>query len=771
MERQHNLTSSHWGTGLVEVEDGRITAVHPHPSDPNPSRLNENIAGSVNGNARILRPAVRRGWFENRTGERGRDGFVEVGWSEVLELIGKELCRVRSEIGNRAIFAGSYGWASAGRFHLAQNQLKRFLNTQGGFVRSEGNYSYNAALVAMPHIVGGSFGMHVAEATRWKVVAENTDLVVMFGGMASRNTQICNGGITNHRASENLAACADKGVRFVNLSPLRGDASDQLNAEWLPPRPGTDTAVMLGLAHTLLVEGLCDRVFLNRFTVGFDQVESYLLGAVDGKPKTVEWAAGISGLDPCRLRELAREMAQGRTMLTCAAGLQRADWGEQTLWMIVTLAAMLGQIGLPGGGYTIGYAVNGNVGCVNRPFRWAALPQGENPVEDFIPVAMISEMLLNPGGRYRYNGRTQVLPDIRLLWWVGGNPFHHHQDLNRLRAAFQRPETIIVNEVNWTATAKHADIVLPVATAQERLDFGAGNTDNFLVPMPKLVEPPGQARVEFDIYAELAGRLGDAEAFTEGLDADAWVRRLWQETQDAGSKHGHILPDWDSFIDGDMLEFPDPTPDRVFLAEFRADPGAHPRPTPSGRIELYSAVVADFGLPDCPGHAYWNVPRDVADGREEVYPIALVSGQPATRLHSQFDNGAFSRSSKINGHEPVLIHPVDASRRGIADGDIVELFNERGRCLAGARLTRDILLGVAFLWTGAWFDPDFDAPMHRDRHGNPNVLTHDRRTSEFSQSPSAHSSRIEIRKFDEPVPKVVVHEPPDFEFVGKFGSE
>lgn len=733
-------------------------AVHPHPADPNPSEINANIASSLNGSARVRRPAVRRGWLTGE-GVRGRDSFVEVSWDDVLDLLARELKRVRQTHGNEAIFAGSYGWSSAGRFHHAQSQLKRFLNGQGGFVRSEGNYSYNAALVLMPHIVG-PFRMQVAQATRWQVIAKHTDLVVMFGGMAKRNTQVSDGGVAKHRMVDNLKACAEAGVTFVNLSPLKTDAAEEIAAEWLPPKPGTDTAVMMGLAHTLLSEGLHDPDFLERYTVGFDKVAAYLRGEVDGVIKSAEWAAGVSGVPKDRIVALAREMAAGRTMVTCAAALQRADYGEQPLWMTVTLAAMLGQIGLPGGGYTVGFGVNANIGNIERPFRWGTLPQGKNPVSDFIPVAMITEMLLNPGGSYKYNGENRTFPDIRMVWWAGGNPFHHHQDLRRLHTAFQRPETIIVNELNWTATARHADIVLPVAAAQERTDFGGGKSDNALVPMPASSAPVGEARVEFDIFADLAGRMGDAETFTEGLSTDMWLKRIWSETQQAADAAGESLPDWEGFIQGDIVELHDPSPDQVFMSEFRKDPEANPLQTPSGRIELYSQRIASFGLDDCPGHATWFAPRDVVAG---LHPLYLLSGQPATRLHSQLDNGDFSRSYKVQGREPILIHPEDAAERGIAEGDVVELFNERGRCLAGARITDDIRKGCVFLWTGAWYDPDFSAPQERDRHGNPNALTHDLRTSSLTQSPASHSAMVEIQRFDETVPPITVHEPPEFE--------
>lgn len=762
---EKHLTSNHWGPGLVSVKDGHIVDVEAHPEDPAGSAINGNIAGSLNGRARVLRPAIRRGWLEggpgSPSGERGRDAFVEVSWDEALDRLAAEIARVRKAHGNGAIFAGSYGWASAGRFHHAQSQLKRFLNTVGGFVRSEGNYSYQAALVLMPHIVM-DYRLQVEQATRWPVIAKHSDLVVMFGGVAPRNMQVSDGGLARHRGYDNLRACAEAGVRFVNLSPLRSDGMPDLNAEWLAPRPGSDTAVMMGLAHTLLAENLHDRAFLNRYTVGFDRFAAYLNGEMDGTPKDAAWAGRQSGIDAGKIRALARKMAAGRTMIATAAGLQRADYGEQPLWMTVTLAAMLGQIGLPGGGYTVGYGVNGNIGNMQRLFGWGSLPQGQNAVDDFIPVAMTSEMLLDPGGAYRFDGMERTFPDIRMVWWAGGNPFHHHQDLNRLRTAFQKPETVVVNEMNWTSTARHADIVLPVAAPGERMDFGGGKSDNGLIPMPALVPPPGDARTEYGTFAALAARLGTADAFTEGKSAEEWLRAIWAVTQKRGAEAGVALPDWDAFIAGDLIEVPDPSPDQVFLAEFRADPDANPLPTPSGKIEIFSETIAGFGLEDCPGHATWLPPRDVDAGKEVTYPLHLISGQPGTRLHSQLDNGAYSRSLKIRDREPVLIHPDDAAARGVADGDVVELFNSRGRCLAGARVTDDIARGCVFLWTGAWYDPDFDAADHRDRHGNPNVLTHDLRTSSLAQGPAAHSALVDLRRFDGPLPAVTVFDPPPF---------
>jgi biotin/methionine sulfoxide reductase len=233
---------------------------------------------------------------------------------------------------------------------------------------------------------------------------------------------------------------------------------------------------------------------------------------------------------------------------------------------------------------------------------------------------------------------------------------------------------------------------------------------------------------------------------------------MWAQTQQRAATLGHELPDWETFMQGGVHELADPAPEQVFLADFRANPEAHRLPTPSGRIELVSNVIAGFGYEDCPKQATWFAPRRATGD----YPLALISGQPATRLHSQLDNGDYSKSHKIKGREPVLIHPDDAKSRGISDGDLVELRNDKGRCLAGARVTSDVAQGVVFLWTGAWYDPDYDHPDHRDRHGNPNVLTHDLRTSRLSQGPASHSANVEISLIEGEVEDVKAHEPPSF---------
>jgi biotin/methionine sulfoxide reductase len=195
----------------------------------------------------------------------------------------------------------------------------------------------------------------VSRPTTWPVLVEHTELFVCFGGLPLKNTFVAPGGASRHRVRGYLRAARRRGAQFVNISPLRDDVSADLDAEWLPPRPGTDAATMLALAYVLLTEGLHDQDFLDRYCVGFADFASYVRGASDGIPKTPYWASGISDISAEPVTELAREMARRRTLISVSWSLQRARHGEQPVWLAVVLAAMLGQLGLPSGGFGHGY--------------------------------------------------------------------------------------------------------------------------------------------------------------------------------------------------------------------------------------------------------------------------------------------------------------------------------------------------------------------------------------------------------------------------------
>ncbi|MGN7734711.1 molybdopterin-dependent oxidoreductase [Ensifer sp. 22564] len=758
-----HYTAAHWGIYEVETDGDGTPVLKSWHKDDWPPEIGFNRIDADLNRMRVERPAVRRGWLDNgpgpALGHRGSDSFVEVDWNTALDLVAREVERVRSKHGNNAIFGGSYGWASAGRFHHSQSQVHRFLNLAGGYVAHSDTYSLGAGRVLMPHVVAPMDAL-MAEHTSWQNLTENTELFVAFGGVPSKNAQISSGGASEHRTDAGLRAMGALGTRFVNIGPVNDNLDVGAEHRWIKLRPNTDTAFMLALAHVLFTEDLWNEDFVLRYCTGFDRFVPYLLGKTDGAPKTPDWAAPITGVPQDEIVRLARDMATHRTMLNAAWALQRAAHGEQPFWMLVTLAAMLGQIGLPGGGFAVGYGTTNAIGSPHPLLPGPTFPQGSNPVAEFIPCARITDMLLNPGGSFVYNGQTHTYPDIRLILWAGGNPFHHHQDLARLSSAWQLPDTIIANEQFWTANAKMADIVLPATLSVERNDIGHAKREGVLVAMKQITTPFGEARSDFDIFRGIAQRLGLEQVFAEGRDEMGWLKNIY----DVYRSHPTVdsaLPTFEDFWDKGLLDFRDTAQPSVLLSQFRADPDRHPLGTPSGRIEIFSETIDSFGYSDCPGHPVWLEPFEWLGGDMAArWPLHLLSDQPKFRLHSQLDHGTSSQKGKRNGREQVYMSATDAALRGIRDGDLVEIYNDRGRCLATGTIIPGIMPGVIRLATGAWYDPGTDADGAIELHGNPNALTLDRGASSLSQGCSAQSCLADIRRYSGSPPPITAFDRP-----------
>lgn len=734
---------SHWGAYTILVEDGRILGVEPFAADPDPSPVIHSVTEWAQPDRRVLRPMVRKGWLAAREGSdrstRGSDEFTALPWDEALDLVAAEIARVARDHGNAAIFAGSYGWTSAGRFHHAPTLLKRMLNLVGGFTGHADTYSTAAGPVILRHVLGTDEACNGLSSTL-DTVAEHTQTLVVFGAISPRTAQSEAGGLGAHYLEGHLRRIAERGMRIIHVSPFREDLPDWLQAEWWPIRPNTDSALMLGLAGEIVMAGLHDAGFLHRCTSGADQLLTYLCGGADGMPKDADWAARITGLPAQAIRALAPQLTRNRSMLTVSWALQRAHHGEQPFWAALGLAAIIGQIGLPGGGVGYGYGSLGGVGSPLNAGRAPAISKGVKALDSFIPVARISDMLLNPGAEFTYQGETRRYPDIRLVYWAGGNPFHHHQDLNRLARAWQRPETVIVQDPMWTATARRADIVLPASTSIERNDLAGNKRSDMILAMAQAIAPLGQARSDFQIFDALAERLGVGAAFNEGRDEMGWLRHLYENCRaDAARFHDFAMPDFDRFWQQGHAACPT-RPGHTYLERFRADPSACPLATESGRIVLGSETLARLGYEDCPAHPAWLPPAEWLGGADRG-ELHLISHQPRGRLHSQLETGPASLADKRHGREQLRLNPADAADRAIADGQTVRLWNRRGACLATARLCPATAPGVAILPTGAWLTPLGDGT---EAAGNPNVLTLDIGSSRFGQGCAAHTCLVRV---------------------------
>ncbi|ARP80701.1 aspartyl/glutamyl-tRNA(Asn/Gln) amidotransferase subunit C [Bordetella genomosp. 8] len=742
---------AHWGAFNAVVRDGRLVACEPFEQDPAPSRMLEAIAPMVYSPRRIARPAVRKSWLATHGaagGElRGRDEFVEVDWDVALDLVAAEIGRTREEQGADGIFCGSYGWSSAGRLHHARSLIRRFYFAGGGGVDQVGNYSWGTAQFILPHVIG-TYTPLTGRVTSWPSIIAHTDVFLAFGGLALKNGQVSSGGAAEHTQEYWLRQLAAKGARVVNVSPTRGDCPAFLDAEWIPIRPNTDVALMLALAHELRRMDAHDPAFLASHCVGYPALEAYFMGTADGVPKSPEWAAPITGIPAERIRELARALRGTRSYLTCSFAVQRAQHGEQPYWMAIALAAMLGQIGLPGGGFGFGHGSMNGVGNPRIATPGPEMPVGRNPADLSIPVARLTDMLERPGQPYPFQGQTHRYPDIHFIHWAGGNPFHHHQQLNRLLRAWRdKPRTIVVNEIWWTPVARHADIVLPITTSLERNDIGGSSRDRYALAMHRAIDPVGQARNDLDVFADLAQRLGYRDRYTEGRDEMAWIRHIYAQFARTQEHAGITMPDFDAFWRLGHVRLPSPATDFILFEDFREDPAAHPLRTPSGRIELYSQTLASYGCEDCGPHPRWMPPGEwLGAPAARDYPLHLLTVQPADRLHSQLDPAPLAQSGKVAGREAVRIHPADAQARGLRDGDVVRLYNARGACLAGARLDDGLLPGTVVMATGAWFAPPAgdDAP---EDAGTANVLTLDVGTSTLTQGPNAMSCLVQAERW------------------------
>lgn len=758
-------TSTHWGVYQTRIEQGRV-ALDPASWDKEPSLLGSSMAASVDGPVRIRRPAIRSGFLkygEESRQTRGSESFIEVPWDEAFDITAHHIARVREKYGNESFYGGSYGWASAGRFHHAQSQFNRFLRMAGGYVDSVDTYSVGAGKVILPHVVA-HWGDLIPTHTEWKNLAEHTELFVAFGGLPAKNAQVNPGGASDHLTQDAIRTMAAGKTTFVSISPIRSDLMNGEGFEWLAIRPGSDTALMLALSYVLVTNDLHDKAFVERYCVGFEPFRAYLLGETDGQPKDPSWAAALTDLPAEKISVLARKMASSRTMINVAWSLQRAERGELPYWMGVNLAALLGQIGIPGGGFGVGYSCMQSVGSGRLSFSGPRLPQGTNPITTVIPVARIADMLLNPGRSYTYNGGVYNYPDIQLVYWCGGNIFHHHQDINKLVEAWRKPEVTIINDPFWTPHAKFCDIVLPATTTLERNDIGSSGQDRFIVAMKKVMEPIGDARNDYDIFSGIAERLGFREAFREGRSAEEWLELLYEESRSRAAGIGVKLPSFETLWSEGTFDIPRPGHDMVMLQSFREHPVDCPLPTPSGLIELSSATIAGFQLPDFPGVPEWHPPKEwLGSERATVYPLHMISNQPRTRLHSQYDHGPVSQDSKIAGREPLMMNTRDARARGLEEGDIVRVFNDRGSFLAGLVVSDAIRPDVIQIATGAWYDPVVSGETGSlDKHGNPNMVTQDVGASSLSQGCSAQSALVDVERYYGEPPPITAFKPPPF---------
>lgn len=780
------LTAARWGILKASVKNGKIVKSAPWKITSKIPNTLQNTMADLVYNTRIKAPMVRKSYLadpDNPKPElRGLDEWVEVKYEDAIKLVARELKKTREQKGADSVFAGSYGWQSTGNVHVSRTLLHRFMNLTGGFTGVTGDYSTGAAQVIMPHVTGSN--QVYEQQTSWPVVLENSKVVV-FWGLNPISTLRVAWTSSDEQGFKYFEQLKNSDKEIIIIDPIKTVSGKYFEgkARWIAPRPNTDVAMMLGMAQHLYSQGKYDKEFLQNYTVGFEKFVPYLTGQSDGVAKTPEWASEICGISADVIKELAIKFYENRTMIMAGWGIQRAHHGEQAHWMIVTLCAMLGQIGLAGGGFGFSYhyanggaptCAGGVIGGMNaasvgivKDGKFLGLAQDQkqggeaaqawlvNTAKVAFPLARIADALLNPGKTIDANGAKITYPQIDFIYWVGGNPIVHHQDTNTNIKAWRKPRTIVVNEIYWTPTAKMADIVFPTTTEYERNDITmSGDYSNMhIIPMKQVVAKQHGAKDDYQIFTDLCKAYADglAEAYTDGGKTEMdWIKEFYEgaaSAVNANTALGIQMPSFEQWWEkNEPTEFYE-TPESaayVTFEDFRNDPVLEALGTPSGLIEIYSDTIAAMNYKDCGAHPMWFEPVEWLGMKDKPAKFHLLSIHPYDRLHSQQSNTSNRKRYAVADREPVLINTEDAKELGIKQGDLVRVYNARGEILAGANVSDDIMRGVVQIFEGAWYDPNAEGLC---KNGNPNVLTIDLPTSELANGNIAHTALVNIELY------------------------
>jgi len=637
-----------------------------------------------------------------RVGARGEGKFERISWDEALDTIAGEIKRIRETYGSGAI-ALRGGGADLGILH-SRRTTDRLLGISGGYSQTWGYISHEGGRYASL----ATFGTAHTRSSRSDLL--NSRLIILWGLNPTETVQDCN-------TCWYLAQAKEAGIRIIAIDPKYTDTAAILAHQWIPIRPGTDAAMLIAMAYVMIEENLQDQKFLDTYTIGFEQFKDYVLGVEDGVPKTPAWAEGITEVPAATIENLAREYATTKpAALMAGIAPGRTAYGDQYHRATHTLAAMTGNIGIRGGD------AGGRWWTTVEGYSFMKLEgmQVRNPVDDDAPPRKHSLT----GGEIRDNGRinTSQIADAILKGKAGGYPFDYKifyimnsnylnqaPNLNKTVQAFHKVEFIVVQEQFMTATAKFADILLPVNTFLERNDITIGEGVPFYGFMNKAIEPLYESKSQLEIAAGLAARLGitDYNDKTE----EEWLRTMVEKSE---------IPDFDKFRRKGIYR-PEIAENYIAFQKQIEDPANNPFPTPSGKIEIYSQRLADMNDPEVPPvPKYIETWESRNDPLAKKYPLQLITTHFKRRAHTQFETLPWLRELQT---QAVQINPVDAETRGIRDGDEVRVFNDRGEMIIRAKVTERIMPGVVDIWQGAWYDPD---ERGVDRGGCTNVLSSDR---------------------------------------------
>jgi anaerobic dimethyl sulfoxide reductase subunit A len=725
----------------VRVNDGVIVGIETddRPSD---SVQDPQLRACLRGRAYRRRQyhPDRLKYPMKRIGKRGEGTFERISWREAINTVAAELTRVRKTYGNSALFV-PYGTGTYNQINGRQ-AAQRLLNLFGGSLGQYNNYSWACMATATVTV----YGTEITGNQRQDWL--NSRYLLMWGWNPSEMRDGTNTEFLLRKARE-------KGAHIVCIDPRMTASAVALADEWIPIRPGTDAAMMSAMAHVMIRESLYDAEFVRTHCVGFDETQmpsdakgaesykDYILGTRDKTPKTPQWAERICGVPRDTIARIAREYATRKPgVLYQGYGMQRRAYGEQVVRAGCVLAALTGNVGIPGG-WAGGLALQAPDG---GPL-WNVFPTGSNAVKARIPTFLWTEAVVRGkemGPQHGLRGADKLDSNIKCIYAVASNALiNQHANINRTAKILrdeQLVEFLVVQDNFLTPTARFADVLLPACTQFETwgVEDGWKYGDEVLLA-PKIVDPPFETKSDYQICSEVAERLGIGKAYTEGRTERQWMEWALDQYRKAPFPRLPALGDFERSNAG-VYSVP-VTSAAVAFADFREDAVAHPLPTPSGKIEIYSqqlhAMNAPKEIPPIPKYIQeWESPF----GPEvRQYPLQALGHHSLARVHSTMSGVDWLEEAFP---QRVFINPVDAAARGLRNGDQVRVFNERGELRAACRVTKRIMPGVVAIAQGAWWAPGEDGV---DRGGSVNVLTSERWTP-LAFGNAQHTIMVEVKK-------------------------
>lgn len=660
-----------------------------------------------------------------RIGERGEGKFERISWEEALDEVAAKLIETKEKYGNPSILL-VLGAGNQGMLH-GPAPIVMTLNQFGGYTRFWGAPSYEGALFASMATYGTIKTGHAREDLL------NSKFIIIWG-MNPANT------IQDPGTSLMIARAREKGIKIIVVDPIYTDTAAIFADQWIPIRPGTDTAMLNAIAHVIITENLHDQEFIDKYTVGFDRYKDYLLGTEDSTPKTPEWAQEITKVPADIIINLAREYATNKpSALLAGWGPARTARGEQYSRAAAVLTAITGNVGIKGGyacGFMRAYSSRETIlpgkkkgGTPQIPEKKKQVPKKlrpqDNPVDFNAPHRENTLHKLsggtNPVNTRIHNskfydailkGRNGGYPaDIKMAYIVASGFLNQQANVNYGIKALKSLDFIVIHEQFMTPTAKFADIVLPINTFMERDDIAVPWLGSpYYLYLNKAIDSLYESKSDLEVCRILGKKLGIGPGMLD-LDEKQILRIFAQPRKDI-KNFNKMKRDGYTKI---KVEEP-----FVAFKEQINDPENYPFPTLSGKIEIYCEHLAEMNnplIPPVPKYLSHDEHYDSPKAKE--YPLQLLTVHNKRRTHSSLQNIPWLE--EIEPHA-ALINSIDARDRGIENGDMIDIFNDRGRIRILARVTERIIPGVTCVYQGAWYDPDENGV---DLGGCSNTLTKD----------------------------------------------